>query len=273
MNDLSEIETSHLLAILPTLLADERRGLVGFLVHLAEFDRRRGWEALGYGTLWDYCARELRLQKGSIYRRTTAVELLKRFPGVEGRLLSGALTMTSLVGIKNVITEINSEEILTLSEWKSKDEIQDAVDARMSPKVAPAPMVRKLPAVGVQVPVAEGPAAPEAATVVARTVEKGSVQSAPLGDERMCFVGSREGNLEKSFVARRRSRAIPCRMAIRSRFLRGRWICCSRSTPSGSPRRRRRASRRESWRRGVTFRSMSRGRCGRGMGIAARSCW
>lgn len=75
---LSTIATTDLLRILPTLLGEERRGMVRFLIHLAEFDRRRGWETLGYGSLWDYCARELRLQKGCIFRRTHTVALMQR---------------------------------------------------------------------------------------------------------------------------------------------------------------------------------------------------
>ena len=52
-NALSAIAMAELLRLLPTLLGEERRGMVRFLVHLAEFDRRRGWEELGYGNLWD----------------------------------------------------------------------------------------------------------------------------------------------------------------------------------------------------------------------------
>ena len=86
---LSAVETDRIHQLLPELLCEERRGLVRFLVHLAEFDRRRGWETLGYGNLWDYCARELRLQKGCVFRRTHTVALLRRFPEIEERLLAG----------------------------------------------------------------------------------------------------------------------------------------------------------------------------------------
>lgn len=135
---LTTIETTQLRQLIPTLLGEERGSLVRFLVHLAEFDRRRGWEALGFATLWDYCARELRLQKGCIFRRTHTVALLQRFPRIEGRLLSGSLSMTTLLMLESIISVENSEEILTLAEWKSKDEVEDLVAARMTPKAAPA---------------------------------------------------------------------------------------------------------------------------------------
>ncbi len=120
---LSFLPTSDLHHLLPSLLSEERRGLVRFLVHLAELDRRRGWETLGYANLWDYCARELRLQKGCIFRRTHTVALLRRFPRIEERLLTGALSMTTLLMLESLLTEENSEEIISLAEWKSKDEI------------------------------------------------------------------------------------------------------------------------------------------------------
>ena len=46
------------------LLAREREALVEFIAELADFDRRRSWEELGYPTLFEFLTRELRLSMG-----------------------------------------------------------------------------------------------------------------------------------------------------------------------------------------------------------------
>ena len=147
MNELSAIATERLRELLPSLLGNERDGLATFLIHLAEFDRRRGWEELNYATLWDFCERELRLQKSCIFRRANAARVIQRFPRAIERLRSGAVTMTTLVVLKDVLTEANSEVVLSKAEWKSKDDVE-AIAAELAPKPAPKPMIRRLPAAG-----------------------------------------------------------------------------------------------------------------------------
>jgi len=75
------------------LLAREREAAADFLLALADFDRRRGWERLGHASLFSFLHRELGLSKGAAYLRFTAARLLPRFPAVEAALRSGRLCL------------------------------------------------------------------------------------------------------------------------------------------------------------------------------------
>src|SRR4051812_34031798 len=89
------------------LLGSERNTKVDFLLHLDAFDRAEGYDDLGYATLWDYLHRELGLLGCAIFFRTQSMELLRRFPQIEAYLRDGRLYMTSLVKLKDAITEEN----------------------------------------------------------------------------------------------------------------------------------------------------------------------
>src|SRR5512139_3729443 len=65
---------------LATLLRAERTAAAEFLLALADFDRRRGWELLGHASLFAFLHVELGLSKGGAFFRLTAARLLQRFP-------------------------------------------------------------------------------------------------------------------------------------------------------------------------------------------------
>lgn len=64
---------------LARLLSREYAAAADFLLALADFDRRRGWERLGHASLFAFLTRELGLSKGAAYLRFTAARLL---PGI-----------------------------------------------------------------------------------------------------------------------------------------------------------------------------------------------
>jgi hypothetical protein len=76
---------------LATLLGHERAAAAGFLLALADFDRRRGWERLGHASLFAFLTRELGLSSGAAQLRLSAARLLPRHPAVEVALRSGRL--------------------------------------------------------------------------------------------------------------------------------------------------------------------------------------
>src|SRR4051812_26731205 len=78
------------------LLGRERTGLVDFLWHLAEVDRRKLHLDLGHASLFEYCTDRLRLSRSSAFRRTTAARLLARFPAIAAYLSDGRLCLTTL---------------------------------------------------------------------------------------------------------------------------------------------------------------------------------
>lgn len=117
--------------------------------------------------------------------------------------------MTTLLALEGVLTAENCEEILLLAEWKSKEEAEDLAAARMAPKAAPAPLVRKMPSAPAPAPASvpapalsltfasqeaasepenavPTPAVPEPA---ARVESRGAIESTPLGDDRYLFRG------------------------------------------------------------------------------------
>src|SRR5512135_3902383 len=67
---------------LATLLRAARFAAAEFLLALADFDRRRGWEPLGHASLFAFLRAELGLSKGGAFFRQTAARLLQRFPAL-----------------------------------------------------------------------------------------------------------------------------------------------------------------------------------------------
>jgi len=86
--------------------------MADFLVALADFDRRRGWAALGHASLWYFLHRDLGLSKGAASHRKVAAGLLQRFPGVEAPLRDGRLCLSSVVELSHVLTPENEAEVL-----------------------------------------------------------------------------------------------------------------------------------------------------------------
>jgi len=101
---LSSLDARSLARRLGELAGDERHVQVEFLLHLDEFDRRRAWLELGYGSLWTYCLEVLHLREGAAGRRIAAMRVRPSAAawrrreaqgggeaGAEGRAEGGAL--------------------------------------------------------------------------------------------------------------------------------------------------------------------------------------
>jgi hypothetical protein len=97
---------------LTELLHREHLAMADFLVALADFDRKRHWEALGYRSLFSFLRRELRLSAGAAQYRKTAAELVQRYPDVEAALRDGRLCLSSVIELSKVISPGNAAEIL-----------------------------------------------------------------------------------------------------------------------------------------------------------------
>jgi len=97
---------------LARLLGREREAAADFLLALADFDRRRGWERLGHGSLFAFLHRELGLSKGAAWLRLTAARLLPRFPAVEAALRQGLLCLSAVGELSRVLTRENEAEVL-----------------------------------------------------------------------------------------------------------------------------------------------------------------
>jgi hypothetical protein len=97
---------------LADLLRSEHTAMADFLVALADFDRRRLWDSLGYKSLFSFLRRELKLSAGAAQYRKTAAELVQKYPDVEVALRSGDLCLSSVIELAKVLTPKNAREVL-----------------------------------------------------------------------------------------------------------------------------------------------------------------
>src|SRR5574341_789395 len=102
-----------LAAHLASLLRREQGAMADFLLALADFDRQRLWQPLGYSSLFYFLHRALKLSAGAAYHRKTAAELLQRFPAVVEPLRDGRLCLSSVVELSRVLTPENASEVLS----------------------------------------------------------------------------------------------------------------------------------------------------------------
>ncbi len=141
---LSSLDSRTLARRLGELAGDERRVQVDFLLHLDEFDRRRAFLELGYGSLWTYCQEVLHLREGSAGRRIAAMKVLRRFPRLAGALRDGRLCLTTLTLLGQALTEENAEELVARSAFRTTAEVDHLV-ASMRPRPVPKGGLRRLP--------------------------------------------------------------------------------------------------------------------------------
>ena len=110
--------------------------MADFLVALADFDRRRGWEVLGHASLFAFLTSELGLTPAPTFWRLEAARLLQRFPDLIEPLRQGRLCLTTLGELSKVLTDENRAEVLPRFLGISSREAKDVV-AELQPRPAP----------------------------------------------------------------------------------------------------------------------------------------
>ncbi len=115
--------------------------MADFLVALADFDRRRGWQALGHAHLFAFLVGELRLSKSAAFYRKSAAELPQDFPEVIEPLREGRLCLSTIAELAKVLTEENRAVVAPRFFGLSAREAQ-ALVAELQPR--PAPPLRDL---------------------------------------------------------------------------------------------------------------------------------
>ncbi len=120
--------------------------MADFLIALSDFDRRRGWEALGHANLFAFILAELGLTPAPTYWRQEAARLLQRFPGLVEPLRQGKLCLTTMAELAKVLTAENREAVLPRFLGISSREAKEIV-AELRPRQAPATrtVVTRLP--------------------------------------------------------------------------------------------------------------------------------
>jgi hypothetical protein len=134
-----------LLAHIDALTRTEREAVAELVAHLTALELRPSlYLAQGYGSLFDYCTRALRLSEDATCSRTNAVRVCRRFPVLLDHLASGALTLTSVRLLGPHLTAENHEAIVARAKDKALREVQ-ALVAELAPRPDVPSSVRKLP--------------------------------------------------------------------------------------------------------------------------------
>jgi 5-methylcytosine-specific restriction endonuclease McrA len=127
------LEARQLRDSLKTLLRAEQSAMADFLVALADFDRRRGWEALGHASLFAFMRVEFGLSRSGAYWRLSAARLVQRFPQVIEPLRDGRLCMSTTAELARVLTKENRSEVLPRFFGLSAREARE-VTAELAPR-------------------------------------------------------------------------------------------------------------------------------------------
>ena len=110
--------------------------MADFLIALADFDRRGGWEALGHANLFAFLLAELGLSPAPTFWRQEAARLLQRFPELEQPLRQGQLCLSTMGELAKVLTKENQEAVLPRFLGISTREAREIV-AELQPRESP----------------------------------------------------------------------------------------------------------------------------------------
>ncbi len=130
------LEARRLRDLIAAHLRKEQSAMADFLVALADFDRRRGWEPLGHAHLFAFLNVGLGLSKGAAYVRSSAARLVQAHPEALVPLRDGRLCLSSVGELSRVATAGNFHEVMPLFFGCSSREARE-VAAAIAPREAP----------------------------------------------------------------------------------------------------------------------------------------
>jgi len=117
--DISRLSDDALVAETTRVAGVERHATAELVALLAEVERRSLHLALGYGSMFVYCTRLLRLSEHAAYGRIAAARTARRFPRVLDLLAEGALTLSSLDLLAPHLTDDTVETMLEAASGQS----------------------------------------------------------------------------------------------------------------------------------------------------------
>lgn len=144
MRTLHALSAESLSEQLHAVIRTERSCMVESLFLLAELHRRGGHLQLGFDSLFSYCLEELKLSRGSSYRRSVSARLINEFPAVSDFLRDGRLNATTLVMLDGLLTETNHASVLAQASDLTELEMKRLV-ATLAPQPSKPDSLRKLP--------------------------------------------------------------------------------------------------------------------------------
>src|SRR5579864_3587010 len=179
---LTDLSDDELLARIESICLESHRITARLLVHLIEVEDRRLELRQAYSSLWDFCRRKLRMSDHAAYRRIAAARLVRKFPRLLGFVERGDVHLSTLLLLRDHLTEANLDALLAETAGKTKLEVQELL-ARRAPRPDVPDCVRELP-----------PVADVAATPALPVPEQVPARIEPLAEERyeVRFTASRE---------------------------------------------------------------------------------
>jgi hypothetical protein len=145
MYSLATLSDHELLAETTPLAAAERHATAQLIALLAELDARELHLSEGYSSLFAYCTQALHLSESAAYDRISAARASRKFPIVLERLMTGAVTLTTVRLLGPHLTTDNCERCLDAASHKTKREVEQFV-ASLAPQPDVTSSVRRLPA-------------------------------------------------------------------------------------------------------------------------------
>jgi len=207
MQNLSALSDEQLLEDIQKLLGSERQLLVQHLRYLIEIEDRRLALRAAYSSLFELCTEQLHMSEGQAFRRINAARLGRRFPLVLELIESGAVHLSALVILRDVLTEQNHQELLRQASGQSKRQVQALVAGHFPKPDAPS-KIRKLPEQ------TDGPAeseTPAPAKPPVRAPAPPSVEPLSAARYRVQFTASQELRDKLELAQDRLSHANPSR--------------------------------------------------------------
>jgi len=180
---LGDLSDEEVLSRLESIRVASNRLLAQLLCLLIEVEDRRLDLQLACSSLFDFCRRRLGLSEGATFRRITAARLVARFPSLLGPIERGEIHLTSVVMLRDVLTNSNVDDVVKRASGKSKRAVEELV-ASLAPRADVPSKIRKLPSQQATMPLAESappsppaaPPAPPPARVEALAPERYKVQ-------------------------------------------------------------------------------------------------
>jgi hypothetical protein len=142
---LTHLSDDELVTSLHGLCLDVRRLDARVVVHLVEVEDRRLYLKAACSSLFDFCVRRLQMSEGAAFRRINAARLVRRLPALLAHLESGVVHLSTLVLLRDHLTESNVDELAVATARKPKREVEELV-ARLAPRPDVPSKIRKLPA-------------------------------------------------------------------------------------------------------------------------------
>jgi len=175
---LNELTDEALVAQLEAIHLEEHRLLARLLLHLIEVEERRLHLRVACSSLFDFCLRRLGMSGGAAFRRIAAARLVRRFPRLLGPIERGEIHLSTLVLLRDHLTEANFEELIAAVSGKTTREVEELM-ARRAPRPDVPATIRKLPTARGSRAATGGTPAPAA---VASARRQGRIE--PLSDGR-----------------------------------------------------------------------------------------